>query len=89
MFETTDALIMSAAYAFRGNSFVSEKPRPWSPKPLANLVNSVRNFDLARDGKRIAALMPAETPEENGSQSRVMFLLNFFDELERRVPAKK
>ena len=54
-----------------------------------NLVNTVKNFELAADGKRIAALMPAETPEDKGAQSHAIFLLNFFDELQRRVPGKK
>jgi len=49
---------MAASYAIKGNSFVAEKERQWSPKSLVNLVGSVRNFDLSPDGKRIAALMP-------------------------------
>ena len=39
-------------------------------------------------GKRNAAIMPAETPEAQQEQSRVTFLLNFADELQRKVPAK-
>jgi hypothetical protein len=42
---------------------------------------------LAPDGKRVAALFPQTT--EAGVQSHVWFLLNFFDELERRIPPKK
>ena len=80
---------MAASYTIKGNSFVAEKQRQWSPKPLVNLVRSVRNFDLAPDGKRIAALMPADKAEDPGVASHVTFLLNFFDELERRVPMKK
>ena len=88
-FETLDAHIMTASYAFKNDSFVADKPRAWSPKALVNLVNSSKNFDLAPDGKRIAALMPVETPEDPGAQNHVTFLLNFLDELERRVPAAK
>ena len=69
--------------------FVAEKERQWSPKSLVNLVGSVRNFDLSPDGKRIAALMPADKAEDPGVASHVTFLLNLFDELERRVPVKK
>jgi hypothetical protein len=46
-------------------------------------------FDLANDGKRIAAIMADETAEEPGVQSHVTFLLNFFDELKRRVVTRK
>jgi len=38
------------------------------------------------DGKRIAALMPVETPKGQQTQNHVIFLENFFDELRRRVP---
>jgi serine/threonine-protein kinase len=89
IFETVDAHIMSVSYSVENGSFKSETPRLWSPKSIVNLVNSVKNFDLAPDGKRIAALMPAETAEDPNLQSHVILLLNFFDELERRVPTKK
>jgi Tol biopolymer transport system component len=89
LFETLDAHIMTVSYSWTNDSFVADKPRPWSPKPLVNLVNSSKNFDLAPDGKRIAALMPVETAEDPGAQNHVTFLLNFLDELERRVPVGK
>jgi predicted Ser/Thr protein kinase len=88
-FETLDAHIMSVSYSFTNDSFVADKPRPWSPKALVNLVNSSKNLDLAPDGKRVAALMPVETAEDLGAQNHVTFLLNFLDELERRVPGGK
>jgi hypothetical protein len=44
---------------------------------------------LAPDGKRVAVLMPADSPESQQSQSQVIFLENFFDELRRRVPVNK
>ena len=54
---------------------------------LANLINNNKNVDLAPDGKRIVAVMPAEGPDMQRSQSHVVFLENFFDELRRRAPA--
>jgi serine/threonine-protein kinase len=89
IFENPDAHILAVSYTIKGNAFIAEKQRPWSPKPLVNLVGSVRNFDLAPDGKRIAALMPADKAEDPGVASHVNFVINFFDELERRVPLKK
>jgi hypothetical protein len=87
-FESLDNRIMVAGYTVQGDSFVRDKPRLWSEKALANLVN-VRNVDLARDGKRVVALMPAEGGESQQSQHHVVFLENFFDELRRRAPVKR
>jgi hypothetical protein len=53
------------------------------------MVNNVKNVELAPDGKRVAALMPVAAPEDPSTQNHVTFLLNFFDELDRRVPARK
>jgi serine/threonine-protein kinase len=87
-FESLDQRIMAASYAVKGDSFVADKPRMWSEKPLGGTVGN-RNVDLAPDGKRIAALMPAEAREAEQSQNHVIFLENFFDELRRRAPVGK
>ena len=47
------------------------------------------DFDVAPDGKRIAALMTVETPEAQKSLSHVIFLENFADVLWRKVPTGK
>ena len=85
LYETLDARIMAASYSIKGDSFIPDKPRVWSSKPIVNLVNSIKNVELAPDGKRIVALMPADSPQDSGAQNHVTFLLNFLDELERRV----
>ena len=71
---------MVATYTVKGDSFVADKPRVWSEKRLADF-GTVRDptYDLAPDGKRIAALMPVEAPEEQKAQNHVIFLENFFD----------
>jgi Tol biopolymer transport system component len=84
-FETLDNHIMVAAYTVKGDSFVADKPRMWSEKQLAGLVNNTKNVDLAFDGKRIVALMPIETAGVQKAQSHVIFLENFFDEVRRRT----
>jgi hypothetical protein len=61
----------------------------WSQKRIANTGITAINYDVAPDGKRIAALMPVELPEAQQSQSHVIFLMNFFDELRRKVPTGK
>jgi eukaryotic-like serine/threonine-protein kinase len=77
-----DHQLMVASYKAHGDSFVPDQPRVWSKKIAA--FSTTRSYDPAPDGKSIVALMPAETPQE--PQDRVIFLLNFFDELRRRVP---
>jgi eukaryotic-like serine/threonine-protein kinase len=88
-FETLDKHIMVTAYTVKGDSFVADKPRVWIEKQLGGSVNSVKNVDLAPDGKRIVALMPVETAEAQKAQNQVTFLENFFDEVRRKVPIGK
>jgi len=88
-FRTQDNRIMVAAYTGKGDSFAAEKPRVWSEKRIADSGLNGINYDVAPDGKRIAALMPVEAPETQKAQNHIIFLENFFDELRRRVPAGK
>jgi hypothetical protein len=71
----------------KGESFVADKPRVWCQKELANLGLAL-NFDLAPDGKRFIVLMPAESPEPRETQSHATLVVNFFDEVRRRVAAQ-
>jgi len=90
-FRSADNRIMVAAYTVKGDSFeVAYQPRVWSEKRLSNTgANfSIANFDLSPDGKRVAAIMPVETPEVQRAQSHVVLLINFFDELQRRAPVR-
>ena len=78
--------IMAVAYTTKADGFVAEKPRVW----LAKLGHFQAGFgtawDLAPDGKGVAVVTPAETPEAPKQDHEVVMLLNFFDELRRRVP---
>ena len=82
-YETADNQIMVVDYKVDGASFVAGKPRLWSEKRLL-FVGGV-NADLAPDGKRFVMLMAPETGTEKGSV-HVTMLLNFFDEVKRRIP---
>jgi DNA-binding winged helix-turn-helix (wHTH) protein/Tol biopolymer transport system component len=75
--------LMVASYQARGDSFVADKPHVWSDRRLVSF-STTRSYDPTPDGKRIVALMPADAQQER--QDHVVFLLNFFDELHRRVP---
>ena len=78
---------MVASYTVTGDSFVPDKPRIWCERRVINM-RLMPTYDLALDGKRIAALMPGDAPEEQKTQNHVIFLQNFFDEVGRRAPAR-
>jgi eukaryotic-like serine/threonine-protein kinase len=89
-FLTPDWRIMVADYTARGNSFTAGKPQAWSQKNLIFLGGNYP-YDLAPDGKRFAVVLNAETTTEQGQRplDSVTVLLNFFDELRRKVPIGK
>lgn len=89
-FLTLDWRIMVVDYISRGDSFTAGKPQVWSQKSLAFLGGNYP-YDLAPDGKRFAVVLnPAETPEQAQKPiDSVTVLLNFFDELRRKVPGGK
>ena len=88
-FRTQDNRIMVAAYTGKGDSLVADRPRVWSEKRIGNTGLPAINYDVAPDGKRIVALMPAEAAEGQKRKPHEIFLENFFDEQRRRVPAGK
>jgi hypothetical protein len=59
---------MVAAYTVKGDALAAEKPWVWSETRLANF-GFIGNYDLAPDGKRVAALQQA--------QRHAVFLQNF------------
>ena len=61
-----------------GQTFSAGKPQVWSNK-------TVEDFDMAPDGKRCIVIQK-ETPVQQGP-AQLTFLVNFFDELRRRVDA--
>ncbi|HLJ13462.1 MAG TPA: protein kinase [Bryobacteraceae bacterium] len=81
-----DDHIMVVPYAISGNSLIPGKARPWTGGLLAN-TGATSPYDLAPDGKRFAVLPAPEgsTGQQKGNL-HLTFLLNFFDELKRRVP---
>jgi Tol biopolymer transport system component len=58
--------------------------RSGSPEML--FTKASQDYDVAPDGKRFIMLKPAAAPE--GSPSELHVILNWFDELRRRVPGK-
>jgi hypothetical protein len=92
-FQTADNRIMVAACAAKGELFQASKPRPWSEERFTSLFFLNQNFflnqsfDVLPDGKRSVVILPAQSADGEDSQGHeVTFILNIFDELNRRVP---
>jgi serine/threonine-protein kinase len=77
--------VMAVSYSASGDSFVARKPRPWAEVSVLVLTNTT-TYDLAPDGKRLAALI-SNTVDRDKPVTHLTFLLNFFDELRRRALA--
>ena len=73
-------------YIATGDTFVAGRPRVWSERRLYNL-GLTPTFDLAPDGKRVAAVLSGEAPQP--AQKQVTLFLNFFDEVRRRVASSR
>jgi serine/threonine-protein kinase len=79
--------IMVVDYSTRGDSFFAGSPRPWSDKRILYLGSPpVYTYDVAPDGKRLAVVLYADGSADEKPVTHVTFLLNFFDELKRRMP---
>jgi Tol biopolymer transport system component len=85
-FENPDNRIMVTDYELKNESFVVGKSRLWSDRQLHG-VSGTSHYDLAPDGKRFAIFPNLNAPAEEKGSVHMTFLLNFFDELRRRVPA--
>jgi Tol biopolymer transport system component len=86
-YETPGNQIMVADYTTDGGSFAAGRAHPWSDVQVLN--TGVSNLALAPDGKRFAVFPLTETMGGEKGSVRVTFLLNFFDELRRKVPVGK
>ena len=83
-YEGADNRIMVVDYTINGDSFVPAKARVWSEKQVFN--PGLLNLDLAPDGKRFAVLYSPELAGIAKGSVHVTMMLNFFDEVKRRIP---
>lgn len=72
---------MAVSYFVRGGKFIAEKPRAW----LAKVGGAA--FALSPDGQRLVVRAQADPADAPQTAHEVVMLLNFVDELRRRVPA--
>lgn len=82
---TADGSLMTVDYEVRGDEFIPGKPRPWAEgKRISASLGAA--YDVAPDGKRVAAFPAEDAPAGPRENLHAIFLLNFFDELKRRLP---
>ena len=75
---------MVVSYTIGGGTFQSDWPRPWSPTAIRR--DGLRqSFDMSPDGTR-AVVFPRPADEPVEGSLHVTFLLNFFDQVRRRIP---
>ena len=74
---------MVLSYSSKGDTFSPGTPRRWSDTPIGVGGGGI-NFDVAPDGKRILAY--PNSLEQGSGNFHVTVLLNFFDEVKRRIP---
>jgi hypothetical protein len=85
LFLGEDDHIMAVKYTSQGDTFSPGIPHVWSSTPVRRM-SVQESFDVSPDGKRIV-MFPHTIAEQSQGSLHVTFLLNFFDEIRRRVPA--
>ena len=82
----TDGRIWVATYTAKGDTFIPDKPRLWSDAQILEVNRQYWNLDLMPDSKRFAVFPRPDAADSRKGSVHVTVLLNFFDELRRRVP---
>jgi hypothetical protein len=84
LYQTDGQRLMGAPYRVDGDRFVADVPQPWTPQMLGD-VGVLPSFDVEPNGRHIVALLPAGRPEEWQSKNHVTVVLNFHEEIRRRL----
>jgi serine/threonine-protein kinase len=79
-----DDRIMVVNYTIQGDSFSAGTPRVWSSTPVRR-TGTRQNIDVTPDGKRVV-MFPRPAVEQSVGSLHATFLLNFFDEVRRKIP---
>lgn len=88
--------IMVADYTTDENAFRVQRPRLWMQQPTSTYVSRVNAplgvsaapFHLTPDGKRVIAAVNPVHSQERAGNLHVTMLVNWFDELRRRLPRR-
>jgi Tol biopolymer transport system component len=78
---------MMAVDIARQPSFTASKPRVLFEGPYIPAPGTTPNYDVSADGQRFLMIKPAKTAE--GAPTQINVVLNWFEELKRRVPPGK
>jgi len=87
LYESRNGYAMVADYSVDGDSFRLGKARPWADRQFLLASHAGANFDVAPDGKRLVVLANPEPTDNPKGNVRVTVLVNWFDELRRRMPS--
>ena len=77
--------IMVTEYHAKGQEFENTKPHLWCDTPILR-TGVIRGFSMASDGKRFVVFPQQSVPK---GPVQVSFVLNFFEELRRKLPASR
>jgi hypothetical protein len=62
------------------------KPSVWSLQQIPNLRSFTSNYDIAPEGNRFRVLLLLSAGSADDAKPNVTILLNFINELRRRIP---
>ena len=74
-------------YQAHGDAFAASPPRPWGGSRRL-ISSSGTDFAVSPDGKRIVGFISEIKEADHAGNLQMTFLVNFFDELKRKVPLK-
>jgi hypothetical protein len=77
--------IMVQDFTISGDTFVPGAVRQWSPTGIIG-TGAFQNFDIFPDGKRAVVVALSEQYSGGATGQRATFIVNFFDELKRKLP---
>ena len=84
LYQTDDQQLMVATYRVDDGRFVVGGSQPWTSRLLGD-AGVFPTFDVAADGERVAALLPAVPPSDRQTPNHVTFMLNFQTEVQRHA----
>jgi serine/threonine-protein kinase len=79
---------MVVTYSAKEGNFDASKPQPFTDRKVGN-TGITPDFDLAPDSIRFAVLVPPDAAELEAARSHITLVLNFFDEVRRRLTTSR
>jgi hypothetical protein len=75
---------MRVEYTINQNSFVPGIQHPWAGVDLADLGGAYA-YNVSPNGRTLIIVAPPEDPNASKADTRLNVLVNFFDEVKRRL----